>query len=245
MFEYKFNLTDKVVTTINCSYKAKDMLEVLNEMKEKLHDPFIWQTSSLFGNNFLHVHYGKCNILERGLVNYFGSLTGEINIWKIANKLCTEDVEWGDERNKGYQYRFYIKYQLKDNIIKLCEEKINEWIIGITDISEKLSNEERKQKEERESRRKRYQIIKTYKLICPQGGEDGRDGYADMEIINIESGETMRMIARNVFDFGFYVYPKRLEGTDMIFEQESWNKEEIEINDWINQFPPFSTGVRM
>lgn len=31
----------------------------------------------------------------------------------------------------------------------------------------------------------------------------------------------------------------------MIFEQESWNKEEIEINDWINEFPPFSTGVRM
>ena len=34
------------------------------------------------------------------------------------------------------------------------------------------------------------------------------------------------MVNRDVFDFGTYSYPKRLEGTDNMFKWETWTEEE-------------------
>ena len=70
-----------------------------------------------------------------------------------------------------------------------------------------------------------FEIIKKHRHVEPRGGENGVDGYIDIEMKH-ENGSIVRVVYRDVFDFGTYGYPKRVEGTDDVFKEETWSQEE-------------------
>jgi len=74
---------------------------------------------------------------------------------------------------------------------------------------------------------KEYTVKKIIEKQMPIGGENGVDGYIDVILVDLQ-GEETRIIYRDVFDFGAYGYPKRVEGTDDVFHQENWTKKELE-----------------
>lgn len=107
-----------------------------------------------------------------------------------------------------------------------------------------LEGQEKSEKQEKEKRRKRYKIGEFYRKQYPRGGEDGTDGYIDADIINAVTGRTGRFVMRDVFDFGCYNYPKRLEGSSNALNLEKWTEEEKEASIWLAEFGPFH-GFRM
>jgi len=133
------------------------------------------------------------------------------------------------------------------------EEKIRVFLA----IKEKLEKEKKektaaaieehkKWEAERAEQKVQYAVIKIYTLLLPKGGEeDGQDGYFDGILKHIETSKEIRMVARNVFDFGFYVYPKRVESTDDVFHKENWTEEEKQFSLWLSRFSPFTTEIRM
>lgn len=136
-------------------------------------------------------------------------------------------------------------------IYKATEDKIKIFL----EIQERLQREREEEikkdeerieklKKDREERKQQFTILKTYRLIMPKGGEDGVDGYFDAEL-QLKDGQIIRMVTRNVFDFGFYVYPKRVEGTDQVFDNEDRTELEKLAEKWLREFSPFTTGIRM
>lgn len=116
--------------------------------------------------------------------------------------------------------------QEKIEAVRIADERIKKW------------------KKEKEERLKLFTIIKVYHKQMPTGGElDGQDGYYDADLKHI-TGE-VRMVARNVFDFGFYCYPKRVEGTDDVFNRGKWTELEKQAEKWLGEFSPFTTLIRM
>ena len=90
---------------------------------------------------------------------------------------------------------------------------------------------------------KTWKIVKEYEHINPYGRENGRDGYIDADYQN-ENGVIVRMVSRDVFDFGCYSYPKRVEGTEDIFSNDIMTEEEKSLCKWLSEFGEFS-GIRM
>lgn len=66
-------------------------------------------------------------------------------------------------------------------------------------MEREIEAEEKRIKEEK----RQWKTVKIFESISPKGGEDGTDGYFDAEYKSL-SGETVRMVSRNVFDFGSY-----------------------------------------
>ena len=56
------------------------------------------------------------------------------------------------------------------------------------------------QQVEREARKKMYTILREHRLMQPKGGENGVDGYWDVEIKSEASGTVTQVIMRNAFD---------------------------------------------
>ena len=112
--------------------------------------------------------------------------------------------------------------------------------------AKKLADEENQIKEKEKAARKAlYTEIKVYTHINPKGGEeDGIDGFHDAEYRNIASDEVIRMVTRDVFDFGVYSFPKHVGDTKAVFDRESWSASEIKLADWLHEFGPFY-GLRM
>jgi hypothetical protein len=108
-----------------------------------------------------------------------------------------------------------------------------------------LEIEEQKEKQERQKRKEQYIIAKVYKNIISKGGEEGQDGYYDVNLKNTVTGEITRVVERNVFDFGHYIYPKRVEGTEVVFKDEQWTEEEKFACNWINEFSSMEKDIKM
>lgn len=89
-----------------------------------------------------------------------------------------------------------------------------------------------------------YKVRKVYRIIHPNCRKE-RDGYWDGLLENAETGKKVRMVARNVFDFGYYVYPKRVEGSEAVFVRSEWTKEERDAAKWLMEFPPISPHLMM
>jgi hypothetical protein len=85
---------------------------------------------------------------------------------------------------------------------------------------------------------------KNIQNIKPRGGEDGTDGYIDAVYRDTASGEDIRMVNRDVFDFGCYSYPKRVEGTEDVLKRDNWTDDEKRLSKWIAEFGGFH-GIRM
>ena len=53
-----------------------------------------------------------------------------------------------------------------------------------------------------------YSVVKTYRNIRPKGGENGQDGYLDVDVKNNITGDITRVVARNVLILGITVFQK-------------------------------------
>ena len=78
---------------------------------------------------------------------------------------------------------------------------------------------------------KKFSIKEIHEKVLPYGGENGVDGYIDVTL-SVEGGEDVRVVYRDVFDFGEYGYPKRLEGKNA-FRKDLYTKDEIGAIDYI------------
>ena len=187
--------------------------------------------------------------------------TAYINIEKVVRILND------DEEIKQIADETYTPYPLHDNPSEEWKEKYPEWVKNkvaegcgtipnyiirqkltpiLLDLIKKDNIEKAKEEEEKkasEERYKKFTIKKVYRHVNPSGGECGTDGYYDADIT--DGSNTIRFVARNVFDFGYYTYPKRLEGTDGVFKEENWTEMEIKVSEWLTEFSPFTTHIRM
>lgn len=227
--------------------EVKNVIENLESLKKNIQEPFIMDSGTL-NNNLFEQSYNSYSVeyyIHNSVLKLMQSITGEQNIWKICEMAFNKDCEWGKKRNEGLLYEAFHKYSLKDEYVQPVITVIDHWIEEAKKIYHDMKTAEEERKRQYELEHNKFSIVETYKLIKPFGGEHGQDGYFDGLIRNNRTGQTVRMVARNVFDFGFYTYPKRLEGTNDVFNREMWTEEERDISNWICDFPPFTTRTRM
>lgn len=105
-----------------------------------------------------------------------------------------------------------------------------------TEIAKNIEIEKR----EKEERRKKWKEIHRYTFIHPNEDDDG---YLDADYES-QDGAIIRMVSRDVFDFGCYSYPKRVEGTEDVLYSERHTEKERDLEKWLYEFGPFR-GIRM
>lgn len=148
---------------------------------------------------------------------------------ELGNNILNPEFDEESQKYHGYKNTIVTGFEmnLKDILQPAIEKKTKKDNLA----------------KEKELRKAQFKVCKVYECVYPKGGEDGTDGYYDADITDGE--QTIRFVARNVFDFGFYVYPKRVEGTDEVFKRENWTEIENKINKWLTEFSPFTTNIRM
>lgn len=156
---------------------------------------------------------------------------------------CDEDEEWTRRRNEGLTGIFYRKVTLKPEARNLIAGQIREYRDALERIKTTIVEDAERRKAETERLRAQWERTKTHRYTRPSGGEQGRDGYMDAEYRS-QNGATVRMVSCDVFDFGCYSYPKRVEGTDGVMDRTDWTEDEKSLAQWLSKFGPFH-GIRM
>ena len=158
-------------------------------------------------------------------------------------RCSTEDEEWTKQRNKDLNGIYYKKITFLPEIQNEVRKELDKYIGILSALLDKCVKEEEEEKAKIEKQRNEWKILKVYEDIKPKGDEDGRDGYFDAEYIS-QNGCVVRMVNRDVFDFGCYSYPKRFAGTRAVLNSELWTDEEKSLSSWISKFGEFR-GTRM
>ena len=222
-------------------------IKVLEELKEKVTEPQILCYTGLDCIDFYAKTYDEHFIGHdsiRWLYEIKCKETDTVNDMRGCMLKCsTEDTEWTQKRNEGLTGIFYRKITFLPEVQELLINKYDEYLKELLSMKEEMENRQQKEKKERESRQKAWKIVKEYKHINPYGVESGRDGYIDADYQN-ENGVIVRMVSRDVFDFGCYSYPKRVEGTEDAFSNDIMTEEEKSLCKWLFEFGEFS-GIRM
>ena len=222
-------------------FTVKENIEVLKKLKEEICeyqildccDPYFINfglRSSFIGFDCLNWLYDRYASEDDGMVD-------------CLLKISTEDVEWTKERNEGLTGIYYRMILFKPEIQKEISEKIDVYIGQLSVLQKKLEEEEMKRKQELEERKSRWSISEVYRKVLPRGGEDGIDGYIDALYLS-KSGDSVRMVSRDVFDAGCWSYPKRLEGKGDTSDWSKWTEEEKSAAEWLAEFGMFR-GIRM
>lgn len=219
-------------------YSANRYIAFLKDIINSLDKPFIVSFTGFpeFKLNEEYHHYSISRVS-----NYLLSLS-DIEDGSFQEKIieiADEDTEWTIHRNEELKYIAYRKYTLKPHVQKLAMEKFNEVIKEIADsraVGKKAETEEFLKNQVRENL---YRIVKVYDKQMPQGGENGVDGFLDVDIQGLND-ESIRFIAKDIFDFGSFCFPKRFDGTDDVLNREKWTEEEHKMSRWLNEFSPFS-----
>lgn len=193
-----------------------------------------------------HVHDDRNNI-GYDLVNWIYRLirdeTHTIYIRDCLLAAATEDREWTERRNRDYNGVYYRKITFNHDVRDKVIAKLDRYIAEAERVRADIVAAAEQRKADKERRRARWMLVETYKDVKPTGGEMGRDGYRDATYRNAD-GEMLRFVSRDVFDFGAYSYPKRVEGTDDVLRRDSWSDVERDLADWLYEFGPFH-GIRM
>ena len=220
-------------------------IEAAQKLCEKIREPQVLSYCGLETVDFFlpHDNHFMGNDCIKFIYEMQKEKTGDIDIRKCLLACSTEDKEWTKVHNKGYTDIFYRLITFHPEIREMVVHKLEGYIEELKELQLEMQEEERKEKEETEKRRQKWSLAKTYTRRLPRGGEDGCDGYIDAEYTSA-SGTTIRMVNRDVFDFGTYSYPKRLEGTDNMFKWETWTEEERALARWLSEFGEFR-GIRM
>lgn len=227
------------------SFEINNDIRVIEELLKEIKNPQILSYCGMEDvdfyikgdNNFI------CNDCIHWIYEQNKERLNEKDIRECLLKCATEDVSWTEERNKGLTGIFYRKITFLPEIQDMVYKKLNEYIQQLNNLYREFEDEKQKEKEERNRQKNEWTITHTFKKVLPRGGENGRDGYVDAEYIS-NSGETIRMVSRDVFDFGCYSYPKRLEGSEDIFNRDLWTESEIQLTKWLAKFGEFH-GIRM
>ena len=114
-----------------------------------------------------------------------------------------------------------------DNVINFLQKKLD-----------KIAQAEAEERADYEAHKNDWQRIKTYKKVLPRGGENGVDGYIDADYKNTATGEVIRYVYRDVFDFGIYGYPKHAEGEGALEYKE--NETERALWKWLYRYGEFA-----
>ena len=154
-----------------------------------------------------------------------------------------EDTDWTDQRNKEYTCITFREIVFKKEIQDMVKKKLREYSDSLVSLRSKMEREIEAEEKRIKEEKRQWKIVKIFESISPKGGEDGTDGYFDAEYKSL-AGETVRMVSRNVFDFGSYNYPKRVEGTEEVIETKGWTGIEKSLNIWLCKYGPFH-GIRM
>lgn len=224
-------------------YEIRSTLKVLKELKEKMSEPFIMDACTL-SNQYFAVNYRQQYRLKGIIENLLTEWAGETNVWGILDFLCIKDEEWNKWRNRNYKFEAYQKYKMKSEYVQRLNGIVDAWIDEGEKKLDVLNKEKEETKRKLEEERKKYTIKDVYKNISPTGGEKGVDGYFDA-LIEKQNSQALRVVARNVFDFGYYTYPKRVEGTDEVISRENWTEEEKDACNWLSKFSPFTNRTQM
>ena len=184
-----------------------------------------------------------CNDCIRWIYGTMREKLGIIDTRACLLACSDEDKEWTKWRNEELKGIFYRKITFHPEIQEMVIQKLTEYIKRAEDILTEIMEEDKKDKERIERLQKEWILTKTYKKVLPSGGEEGTDGYMDAEYQSA-SGETIRMISRDVFDVGCWSYPERFKGTVGVLERENWTVSEVKLAKWLAKFGPFH-GIRM
>ena len=238
---FTFTPTDNT-QTLDFDWQVKPLINKVKESIRKADQSFIFDTCTL-SNHFLNIDYDECFSLHHAIHDILITKTGVKNIYDITEIACDKDDEWTKKRNIGYNSEVYVKYTFKPEYAKIIQDQCSIWLQELESLYTKVMADKEAEKQAQAKRQAQFVIVKAYEHVNPKGGEDGIDGYYDADIS--DGTNTIRFVARNVFDFGFYTYPKHFEGTDDIFNSEKWTELEHKVGNWLTEFSPFTTGIRM
>jgi len=88
-------------------------------------------------------------------------------------------------------------------------------------------------------------VVKVHEIRHAKGGEEsGQDGLWNVTVID-KDFNTTRVIVRNVFDFGYYGYPARVNGTEDAHHEDTWTQIEHKAVKWALEFSPIDHDMRM
>ncbi len=147
-----------------------------------------------------------------------------------------EDEEWTQKNNAGLSGIFSRKVTLNKPAQKALKAYLATIKSDLLTLLNKLEKRNNKIEAEREKRRNMCTVVNVYKDIKCKGGESGTDGYYDVDVLIKHNNKIVRLVCRNVFDFGVYNYPKRVEGTGNVFDKSSWESDELLVSDWASEF---------
>ena len=159
-------------------------------------------------------------------------------------RISVEDTEWTAQRNAEYTGIFYRKIVLNADVQVLIKTLCSQYLEDVKRIKSDIASEKEREQREKACRQSLFSFGNVYKEVKPSGGENGRDGYFDVAVIRAEDGAVFRFVERDVFDFGCYCYPKRLEGTPECLKRDSYTEEEKAAAKWLSEFGRFH-GIRM
>lgn len=226
-------------------FDIKNDIKVIEELLTKILEPQILSYDGLETIDF-YIHDDEHfigNSCIRWIYEQNKERVNEKYIRECLLKCAIEDKEWTEQRNKNSTGIFYRKITFLPEIQNMVCDKLKEYLEILKNMYSEMLAEKQKQKEETDKQRREWNIGKIFEKVYPSGGENGKDGYIDAEYTSI-NGEIIRMVSRDVFDFGCYSYPKRLEGEEEIFNKELWTEAEKHLAIWLSKFGEFH-GIRM
>lgn len=225
-------------------FEVKSDIEIIKKLKIEICKP---QILSYYGLETINFYINDDSSIGRDCIQWIYEQNrdrlNEKFIRECLLKCSVEDKEWTELRNRNLTGTFYRKITFLPTIQKSVCKALDEYSNDLNRILDELTIENNKQKDEAERQKKEWTIAKVYKDIPSSGRENGRDGYFDADYASL-GGEIIRMVSRDIFDFGIVLYPKRLEGTDNASDRLLWTESEKQLAVWINEFGKFQK-IRM
>lgn len=150
-------------------------------------------------------------------------------------KCATEDKEWTANANKKFGDIRFRRITFLPDVQNLLIGEFIRYINEAKEIRDAMRKEAEDKETSRNARQKEWKEVKVYSSRKASGRESGADGYKDADYID-QAGNTIRMVSRDVFDFGKYHYPKRLEGTEDVFNRSEFTSAERNLVCWLTEF---------
>ena len=182
------------------------------------------------------------------LIDQAQIITGEdVHGWDAISTHCMpEDDEFLHVRNEGltgiYYHMAMLNEDVSDNIRRTLTVAIEELDQIIADFEREYTQAKAKEEKFRMS----FETVDIHAVQQPRGGEMGVDGHADVTIRRVADGQEIRVVERNVFDFGHYGYPYDRQGTNAAIDPTEWTGLERDAVMWITKFGPLKNkNMRM
>lgn len=227
------------------NFDIESDIRVMEELMLKISEP---QILSYCGLDTVSIYISCddhfiCNECIHWIFDTNKERVQEETIRECLLKCAVEDEEWTKRRNAELTDVFYRRITFLPEIQNSVKEKLQEYIDDLHALLKEMNEEKQREKEELEKQKSEWKRINVFYKALPSYDGDYKDGCIDAEYIS-QNGETVRMVERDVFDFGVFCYPKRFERTDDMFSRDNWTESEIRLAKWLAKFGEFH-GIRM